>query len=226
MNRMLFAFFALFVCSSLSAKEWDSLTTLDGKVYEKVTLRGKTASGIKIFHKAGAATIPFENLPPEVQEELGGFDKAAAKKERALNEEKRKARIKYSQARREKRKRHHARYAAVLELIRVAKAKEDSLNTQTRREGKASRTVYENLYKFLKQYPEESDKTINEWVKALSKREVIIGMPEVMVRLSWGKPDKINKSSYGSDQWIYSQGGYSSKYLYMKDGRLKGFNES
>lgn len=54
---------------------------------------------------------------------------------------------------------------------------------------------------------------------SIIKREIMIGMTEEMVKLSWGKPDKINTSSYGSDQWIYN-----NRYLYFENSKLKSWN--
>lgn len=47
---------------------------------------------------------------------------------------------------------------------------------------------------------------------------VLIGFTEEMVKDTWGKPDSINRASYG-DQWVYG-----SKYLYFKNGKLESFN--
>lgn len=51
-------------------------------------MREVTPSGIKIQHEAGAATIPFEKIPKEIQNQLGGFDSDAAAKHRATEEAK------------------------------------------------------------------------------------------------------------------------------------------
>jgi hypothetical protein len=69
----------VFLCISLGVAEetprkMESLTTNDGKTYNAVTVREVTPAGIRIMHSAGAATLPFENLPKEVQDQLGGFD--------------------------------------------------------------------------------------------------------------------------------------------------------
>ncbi|MDA9831289.1 hypothetical protein N9C66_08095 [Akkermansiaceae bacterium] len=78
----------------LSAKtKFSELVTTDGTTYKSVSVREVTPAGIRVFHSAGAATIPYEVLPKEAQEELGGFDadKAAkyreeqAKKQKAIN---------------------------------------------------------------------------------------------------------------------------------------------
>ena len=55
------------------------------------------------------------------------------------------------------------------------------------------------------------------WTKILNN-EVLIGFTEEMVNLSWGKPEKISKTSYG-DQWDYFE-----KYLIFEYGKLKSIN--
>ena len=55
------------------------------------------------------------------------------------------------------------------------------------------------------------------WLKILESK-VVVGFTEEMVLLSWGKPKKINKASYG-DQWVYD-----GQYLYFENGKLKSFN--
>ena len=65
--------------------------------------------------------------------------------------------------------------------------------------------------KYKKSYGDEN------WTKILNGK-VVVGFTKKMVLLSWGKPKKINKSSYG-DQWVYQE-----KYLYFENGKLKSFN--
>ena len=55
------------------------------------------------------------------------------------------------------------------------------------------------------------------WDKILNDK-VVVGFTEEMVVLSWGKPEKINRASYG-DQWVYD-----GQYLYFENGKLKSFN--
>ncbi len=55
------------------------------------------------------------------------------------------------------------------------------------------------------------------WTKILNN-EVLIGFTEEMVNLSWGKPEKITKTSFG-DRWDYYE-----KYLYFEYGKLKSIN--
>lgn len=55
------------------------------------------------------------------------------------------------------------------------------------------------------------------WLTILES-EIIVGFTEEMVLLSWGKPEKINRASYG-EQWVYG-----GQYLYFKNGKLTSFN--
>lgn len=68
------------------------------------------------------------------------------------------------------------------------------------------------LYEDLKSYEgtEEYDLIINGKVRA--------GFTEEMVKMSWGEPEKINRSS-GGDQWVYS-----NQYLYFENGIMTAFN--
>lgn len=71
----------------VSPKEFETLVTTKGKTYNKVKIKQVTPSGISISHEAGAATIPYENLPKEIQEQLGGFDEEEAKKHKERDTE-------------------------------------------------------------------------------------------------------------------------------------------
>jgi len=56
--------------------------------------------------------------------------------------------------------------------------------------------------------------------------EVHIGMDKSLCELSWGKPDKINKTTYSfgvREQWVYTQ---KNAYLYFEDGVLTAFSEN
>ena len=46
-------------------------------------------------------------------------------------------------------------------------------------------------------------------------------MPAKLVILSWGKPDEINKSSYGDEQWVY---GYQYVYINPKTRKCTAWN--
>ncbi len=58
---------------------------------------------------------------------------------------------------------------------------------------------------------------LTNWLSILNNN-VRVGMTEEMCILAWGKPNKINKASYG-DQWVYDD-----QYLYFENGKLKSFN--
>ena len=47
----------------------DDLKTTDGKTYSEYTVVSHDDDGISIWHKDGQATIPFDNLPADVQKQ-------------------------------------------------------------------------------------------------------------------------------------------------------------
>jgi hypothetical protein len=82
----------LFAMEALSANvKFEILTTTDGTTYKSVTVREVTPAGIRVFYSAGVAAIPFEKLPKEIQEQLGGFDPKKATAYRAKQNQKQKA---------------------------------------------------------------------------------------------------------------------------------------
>lgn len=58
----------------------------------------------------------------------------------------------------------------------------------------------------------------DEYWQTILDEKVKVGFTIEMTKISWGKPDKINRASYG-DQWVYGR-----QYLYFENGRLKSFN--
>lgn len=74
------------------------------------------------------------------------------------------------------------------------------------------------------------DKLINlygiEEVEYVVSSEVHIGMSKDLCELSWGKPDKINKTTYSfgvKEQWVYRE---KNAYLYFEDDKLTAFTEN
>jgi len=49
----------------------DDLTTTDGKTYEAYTVVSQDDKGISIWYKGGQTTIPFDNLPANLQKQYG-----------------------------------------------------------------------------------------------------------------------------------------------------------
>lgn len=58
-----------------------------------------------------------------------------------------------------------------------------------------------------------------ENIEKARKSVIAVGMPEDCVVLSWGKPDKINRNSYGPAQWVYGH-----QYVYIEDGVVTAWN--
>jgi hypothetical protein len=57
---------------------------------------------------------------------------------------------------------------------------------------------------------------------ALSNR-VSVGMSSTDVYRSWGNPTKINRSSHGSDQWVYHRKDGTTDYVYVNDGKVSAW---
>lgn len=79
------------LCCVFSAEsvEAEDIRTTDGLVYKNVTISRVEKDGINIVHATGAAKIPFERLPVELQRRYN-FDKEAAMQYRAAVEQQRK----------------------------------------------------------------------------------------------------------------------------------------
>ena len=56
-------------------------------------------------------------------------------------------------------------------------------------------------------------------MKLVLSQKIQVGMPTKLVIYAWGKPKRINRSSYGYDQWVYD-----SQYLYIKNGKVESWN--
>lgn len=82
----------------------------------------------------------------------------------------------------------------------------------------AQRNNFENVFSFDDPYLKYPNISKEIW-ENIQEGIVSIGMTEEECILSWGKPKEINRSSYGSDQWVYSE-----QYLYFENGKLTAFN--
>lgn len=53
--------------------------------------------------------------------------------------------------------------------------------------------------------------------------KIYVGMTEDLVRISWGDPHDINKTTTASGthaQWVYEVGRYSRNYVYVENGKV------
>jgi thioredoxin-related protein len=66
MKKMALVLLASFIVAGVNA---DDLTTTDGKVYAEYTVVSHDENGISIWYKEGQATIPFDNLPADIQKQ-------------------------------------------------------------------------------------------------------------------------------------------------------------
>ncbi len=57
-----------------------------------------------------------------------------------------------------------------------------------------------------------------EW-NLIRNKKIQVGMSKNALLCSWGWPDKINRSSYGSDQYVYG-----NQYVYVRRNRVTAWN--
>lgn len=103
-------------------------------------------------------------------------------------------------------------YFTLSYVIQNSSGNKLTLNMRSAHDSQFLRRVFEKskVDYIIQDYP-------HYWEKIMESK-VVVGMTEEMVRLSFGDPDKINHSSYGT-QWVYG-----SQYLYFEKGKLKAFN--
>lgn len=61
----------VFLSFALAGARGDDLTTTDGKTYATYTVTSHDDNGITIWYKEGQATIPYGNLPANLQKQYG-----------------------------------------------------------------------------------------------------------------------------------------------------------
>jgi hypothetical protein len=110
-----------------------------------------------------------------------------------------------------------------LKLFNVWKYKEVDLSTQR----DVSKYTYPIEAAKASQYIASYDKNqtgwSNEYLNAIEKNEIQLGMSSEMVMLALGIPSKVNKnkgSEVIEEQWIYTKSPIKSYYVYFKDGRV------
>lgn len=64
-------------------------------------------------------------------------------------------------------------------------------------------------------------KQTEQQVSAVANSKVIIGMSSTALWYSWGNPNKVNTSNYGSGN--EEQVVYDSSYVYIKDGKVTSY---
>lgn len=90
--------------------------------------------------------------------------------------------------------------------------------------------------KLEEQLEEAKEKEIREredrFEKLIKEHKIAIGMTRAQVIESWGRPDNVNESYYGTalnEQWVYRYKGlkeYAADYVYFKDGRVSSWSSS
>jgi hypothetical protein len=75
-----------------------------------------------------------------------------------------------------------------------------------------------NVFSFSNPKTTYPNISASHW-KQIQDRKISVGMSEAAVRLSWGPPEKINRSSSGQEQWVYS-----GQYVYIKNKVVTAWN--
>lgn len=58
-----------------------------------------------------------------------------------------------------------------------------------------------------------------DYVVTALRKSISVGMPLELLLISWGEPEKINRSSYGPDQYVYGD-----QYVYVEGGKITSWN--
>lgn len=70
---------------------------------------------------------------------------------------------------------------------------------------------------------EEWNKLVKQYgltmMKMVLAQKIQVGMPTKLVVYAWGQPESINRSSSGSEQWVYN-----GRYLYIRNGKVESWN--
>lgn len=59
-----------------------------------------------------------------------------------------------------------------------------------------------------KRIAELKSKYGTKYVDLALQRKICVGMPVELLKMAWGRPERINDSSYGDEQWCYGDGYY------------------
>lgn len=81
-------------------------------------------------------------------------------------------------------------------------------------------------------YNEKEKERRSKWpiriTSRIKNKKICLGMTKEQVRLSWGRPDDINRTvgSWGThEQWIYRRGEYKSQYLYFENDYVTSWQD-
>lgn len=92
--------------------------------------------------------------------------------------------------------------------------------------------IYDDAINCLSKLNDYEEKVVNKRIKQygtnnlllVKEHKIKVGIPVEILLLSWGKPNKINKSSYGPDQYVYGRQAGSTQYVYVENGKVTAWN--
>ena len=76
---------------------------------------------------------------------------------------------------------------------------------------------YSSAAEYIKMHPQ----TLDTEAERILNNQIWLGMTKDQLLGSWGRPDSINQTvgSWGRDeQYVYNRGGYSTQYVYLRNG--------
>ena len=167
---------------STPAISWQKLTLVSGKAYDDVKVNIKYPDGISVTHSTGGAKIPYEQLPLEIRQAVGGFTENGAKAFRAKENEDR-----IKQAQRAAKLDAQKRYPPT-----PTKQKESTLNVETPRYTSNSLRVWTNT---------ETGRTLEAKLVAKSKKGTHVELQKADSKKVIIKTNKLSVK----DQYIISQ---------------------
>ena len=98
----------------------------------------------------------------------------------------------------------------ILDDLTYVSAYKDIFNSDGGENGFFIKSDYERL---IKKYGAT-------WINLVVQQKIKVGMPEELVKLSWGNPKHINTDSSGLNQWVYG-----SEYVYIKNGVVNSWQQ-
>jgi len=116
---------------------------------------------------------------------------------------------------------NRSKYKSSSQQTQQQKTKKSPSSDQPRRPAEIALTVEGKTVKG--DHPQWSNRVCN----AVAKKAVFVGMTRDQAIAAWGKPYKINSTSYShveNEQWVMSE--YGNDYLYFEDGILTAVQTS
>ncbi len=94
------------------------------------------------------------------------------------------------------------------------KHREVGVNSQKQAASAAAKDAERKQTEYTKKIVDEA-----RFLELARTKKIAVGMPQHLVRESWGDPIRINRSSGGADQWVYGSG----QYVYIEENKVRSW---